>query len=224
MGEWNSTQKSYQDYVYSFYSDCGLPANSIFGLMGNISQECSWNPLEVEAGTGIGFGIFQWSFERRTQLEAYGTDLYHQCNFGWSEMSGTNLSTTGAQLQWGNQQGYTWTAFSGGTYSPSEAAAAFCWCFERPNVNQANLSYRQSEAEYFATQYAGVMPTPPPIPMPSTAKSKIIYIYGQEDSLFGRRADFYGDLTVIITTGNRSLVKDSVGNVHEVNKKYMNVN
>jgi surface antigen len=38
--------------------------------MGNIEQESSFNPTIVEGGNGIGLGIIQWSFGRRTSLEA----------------------------------------------------------------------------------------------------------------------------------------------------------
>jgi hypothetical protein len=221
MSEWGATEKSYQDYVFNYFSDKGLPANSIFGLMGNASQESSWEPWQNQVG-GTAYGLWQWDGDRKVKLQAYGTDLEHQCNFLWSELTGENTAETGASYNWIDKNGYSHDTFMNGGYSPSEAAAAFCYCWERAGIPV--LSYRQSEAEYFATQYEGVTPTPPPIPMPSTAKSKIIYIYGKEDSLFGRRANFYGDLTVLLTIGNRSLVKDSVGNVHEVNKKYMNIN
>jgi cell wall-associated NlpC family hydrolase len=70
-------------------------------------------------------------------------------------MTGENLSTTGAELQWFNADSYTYNSFYGGSYSPSESAAAFCWCWERPNSQYANLSFRQSEAEKFFNTYKG---------------------------------------------------------------------
>jgi hypothetical protein len=149
------TSEEIQQTVWSYLTGKGLPEKSTAGIMGNISQESSWDVTEIESGSGVGFGLCQWSYERRTQLEAYGTDLQHQLDFLWSEMTGENLSTTGANLQWYNAQGYTYSDFSAGNYSPSEAAAAFCWCWERPNASEANLPYRQSQAESFYTQYQG---------------------------------------------------------------------
>jgi cell wall-associated NlpC family hydrolase len=149
------TSAEIQQAVWSYLTGKGLPEKSVAGIMGNISQESSWNPTEIESGSGVGFGLCQWSYSRRTQLEAYGTDLQHQLDFLWSEMTGENRATTGADLQWYNAQGYTYSSFSGGSYSPSEAAAAFCWCWERPNASEANLSYRQSQAESFYSSLQG---------------------------------------------------------------------
>jgi cell wall-associated NlpC family hydrolase len=149
------TSKEIQDYVWNWLRNKGLNEKATAGIMGNISQESSWDVTEIEAGSGIGFGLCQWSYTRRTQLEAYGTDLDHQLNFLWSEMTGENLSTTGAELQWYNKDGYTYSDFSAGNYSPSQSASAFCWCWERPNASLANESFRQSEAETFYTTYQG---------------------------------------------------------------------
>jgi cell wall-associated NlpC family hydrolase len=149
------TSKEIQDYVWNWLRNKGLNEKATAGIMGNISQESSWNPDLIEVGSGVGFGLCQWSYSRRTQLEAYGTDLGHQLNFLWSEMTGENLNTTGAELQWFNQNGYTYSDFSAGNYSPSQSASAFCWCWERPNVAYANESFRQSEAEQFYTTYQG---------------------------------------------------------------------
>jgi hypothetical protein len=149
------TSAEIQQQVWTFLTGMGLPEKSTAGIMGNISQESSWDPTEIESGSGVGFGLCQWSYSRRTQLEAYGTDLIHQLNFLWAELTGENASSIGCELQWYNASGYTYADFSAGNYSPSESAAAFCWCWERPNASEANLSYRQSEAEKFYTQFSG---------------------------------------------------------------------
>jgi len=150
------TSAEIQQTVWNYLKGKGLNEKAIAGIMGNISQESSWNPTEIESGSGIGFGLCQWSFTRRTQLESYGTDLKHQLDFLWSEMTGQNLSTTHAEYQWQDgRNGYTYANFSGGNYTPSQSASAFCWCWERPNASEANESYRQSQAESFYTQYKG---------------------------------------------------------------------
>jgi peptidoglycan hydrolase-like protein with peptidoglycan-binding domain len=136
------TTKEIQDTVFNMLRQ-HLPLNSIFGIMGNISQESSWNSQEVEQGSQIGFGLCQWSFSRRAALERYGTDVKSQCTFLLSELDS----------QWFDTKGYTKQKFLNGSYSPSEAAAAFCWCFERPNANEANLSYRIREAFRFSHIY-----------------------------------------------------------------------
>lgn len=50
------TSKEIQDYVWNWLRNKGLNENATAGIMGNISQESSWDANEIEAGTGIGFG------------------------------------------------------------------------------------------------------------------------------------------------------------------------
>lgn len=143
-----------QEYVYNFLIEKGISPNAVYGIMGNISQECSWDYQLEEVGGGGGYGLIQWTGERRIQLENWGIDLEHQCEFLYAELTGGN-STMGALNQWYDAKGYKYNAFISGEYSPSESASAFCWCYERPNESLANLPYRQSEAERFATIYTG---------------------------------------------------------------------
>jgi cell wall-associated NlpC family hydrolase len=149
---WGTVEKQYQSYVYNFFKDKGYPTNAIFGLMGNASQESDWQPFQNESG-GTAFGLWQWDGERKVALQNYGTDLYHQCMFLDSEITGNNTSETGAEYNWINANGYTHDNFMNGTYSPSDSASAFCWCWERPNASLANEAYRRSEADSFASEY-----------------------------------------------------------------------
>ena len=147
--------KELQDFFWKYARGKGLPEKATAGAMGNISAECDWDPTQVEEGSGIGFGLFQWSYSRREQLEAYGTDIQHQCDFWWSEMTGKNRGTTGADLQWFNARGYTYSEYASDDYSPEESASAFCWCFERPNADYAHEDKRRSEARRFYDEYQG---------------------------------------------------------------------
>ena len=88
--------------VFDFLTTKGLPDISAAAVMGNIEAESEFDPQLIEEGNSIGFGLCQWSFERRTQLESYGTSLDCQLNFLWSELTGENLSTTHANYQWIN--------------------------------------------------------------------------------------------------------------------------
>ena len=64
--------------------------------MGSLWGESNhFQPDLVEAGNGIGYGIAQWSFGRRTNLENYAkekgkpvSDLGVQLNFLWQELEG----------------------------------------------------------------------------------------------------------------------------------------
>lgn len=154
------TQAEIQQYFYDFMHDKGLPHDTICAIMGNITGESSWNPDAIENGNSIGFGLCQWSFSRREQLEAYGTTLQHQCEFLWSELTGQNINITGADYQWianpsdsvDNGEGFTFTNadFLQGVGSLEKLTKAFCYCWERPAYATNHLdSIRIPSAQSF---------------------------------------------------------------------------
>ena len=186
------TQSEIQQYVYDFLTDKGLPHVSICAVMGNITGESSWNVDAIENGSEIGFGLCQWSFSRREQLEAYGTTLYHQCEFLWSELTGQNTSVTGADYQWisdpsdsvDNGEGFTFenSDFVGGNGDIETLTKAFCYCWERPAYATNHLtSLRIPSAKLFSlTMSYGGSGEVPDIPTPPTPKKKglpLIYKY-----------------------------------------------
>lgn len=146
-------QQDLQKRFWIFCKSKNMNEKAIAGAMGNISQECSWDIYLEEAGGGGGYGMIQWTGERRNQLEAYGTDEIHQFNFFYSELTQQNLDATGATKQWYDASGFNYNDYIGGNYSVSESVSAVCWCYERPAVSTANLSFRQSEGESFYTQF-----------------------------------------------------------------------
>jgi hypothetical protein len=79
--------------IWNFFISKGLSPLQAAGFMGNIQAESGFNPGIIEGGSGIGFGIVQWSFGRRTALEdaarAKGVDpadLAFQLDFLWNEL------------------------------------------------------------------------------------------------------------------------------------------
>lgn len=142
--------------VFDFLTTKGLPDISAASVMGNIEAESEFDPSLIEEGNSIGFGLCQWSFERRNQLESYGTSLDHQLNFLWSELTGENLSTTHADYQWNNKTGYlTIDQFRAGQGSLEELTKAFCFCFERPNEELAHIDRRINSAITYYNTYNG---------------------------------------------------------------------
>ena len=57
-------------YIYTFLVQHGATPAGACGVLGNIQQESSFNPFEIEAVYGNGYGLIQWSFERRASLLA----------------------------------------------------------------------------------------------------------------------------------------------------------
>lgn len=155
-----------EEKVWFALINAGYTKEAAAGVMGNIYQESRFDPSLVEKGTEIGFGLCQWSYGRRTQMEAYAeskgvepSDIDTQIEFLLTEM------TPGAT---GPAQGYADVQFykkkvKGKEYTredwinaetPEDAAAAFCWSFERPNEDKAMLDVRQQKArEYFEKYY-----------------------------------------------------------------------
>lgn len=136
------TTAEIQQYVYDFLYEKEMPHITICAVMGNITAESRWDVDAIEHGNSIGFGLCQWSFGRREQLEAYGTSLEHQCEFLWSELTGQNTDSTGADFQWianpadsvDNGEGFSCsiTDFLAGNESIEFLTKAFCYCWERP--------------------------------------------------------------------------------------------
>lgn len=162
------TQAEIQQFVYDFFYDKGLKHNSICAIMGNITGESSWNVDAIEQGNNIGFGLCQWSFSRRTQLENYGTTLKHQCEFLWSELTGENLSVTGADFQWisdpdnsvDNGEGFycSLNDFLSGNNTPQFLTKAFCYCWERPAYATNHLDSMRIPSTlefYYSMTYKG---------------------------------------------------------------------
>lgn len=202
---------TYQEQTWNFLRSKGLNEKSCSAIMGNIQQESGFNPDIVEGGTGIGYGLCQWSYGRRTQLEAYGTDIEHQLEFLWSELTGENTDITGASYQWINKTGYlSHDDFMSGNGSIEDLTASFCFCWERPAVESANLSYRQSSAIDYYNQFAGS-----PI---NTGNIKLIYPY-----TFGtnNKISFLLNSFILIGSGKGNVVriKNSLSNrTYLVNK------
>lgn len=162
--------------------------------MGNVTGESGWDPDAIEHGNSIGFGLCQWSFGRRTALEAYGTDLEHQCEFLWSELTGQNASITGASYQWGENpadsvdggEGFYFTNadFRAGNGTLADLTKAFCYCWERPAYATNHLTSTRipsAQSFYNSMKYTGTGdipdPEPDPTPTPTEKKKKGLPLY-----------------------------------------------
>ena len=218
------TREEIERATWNFLRSNGLNEKSTASVMGNIEAESEFDPSLVEQGNSIGFGLCQWSFGRRTQLENYGTDLNDQFEFLWAELSG-ELGNTGADFQWINKSGYlNHSDFMGGNGGLNELTSAFCFCWERPNVALAHLARRQSSANTYYSRYTGTEvtdppndpedppidpPKDPPVPGEFTLKNK--YFYCEEDSLFGRKFITNNkQFTLLKIIGNKAIILDGI--------------
>ena len=147
---------SIQETVWKYLRSKGLSENSSAAIMGNVEQESSFDETEIESGNGIGFGLFQWSYERRTQLESYGTDLMHQLEFFWTELTGSNSDVTGGGYQWIDKSGYaSHSDFMAGSGSIDILTQAFCECWERAGIPM--MQNRINAANKYYSQFTGTI-------------------------------------------------------------------
>ena len=79
--------------AWNFYREEGFSEEATAGILGNFMRESKMNPAVEEIGNKIGYGIAQWSFTRRTDLEKWTKEnnflvssLEGQLNFSVYEM------------------------------------------------------------------------------------------------------------------------------------------
>lgn len=144
-----STEKrTNENIVWDYLIDAGYSKVQVAGIIGNMWQESGVNPSRHESN-GIGFGLVQWSFGRRQQLESFAaskgksaSDIYVQLEFLVKE------------LKEGKQLSGTYASQFANPYSVDEATEAFCWGFERPHKDHANMANRKAQA--WAAYYRNV--------------------------------------------------------------------
>lgn len=153
-----------EEIVWNFLRSKGLSEICTAAAMGNIQAESGFDPGVEEHGSGIGFGLAQWSFGRRTQVEQYAadkgkpaSDINTQLDFLWMEMDPNADRGSYANLQWGGG-GYGWDGasifamFTGMTDIDS-ATTLYCRAFERAGVEV--LDRRIKNARDIYARHAG---------------------------------------------------------------------
>ena len=96
MADINLEGNDNAEKIWNFFKSKGLTDEQTAGVMGSLWGESNhFQPDLIEAGSGIGYGIAQWSVGRRTNLENYAkergkpaSDLGVQLNFLWQELEG----------------------------------------------------------------------------------------------------------------------------------------
>lgn len=87
--------------IYDFLKGKGLSDDQTSAIMGNFYQESKLDPTAENESTGA-YGIAQWAFDRKAELEKYAkgkgkdkSDLDTQLDFLWQEMSGSEKGNLG---------------------------------------------------------------------------------------------------------------------------------
>ena len=166
--EGNFSGSNNAEIIWNFLKSKGLSDISTAAIIGNLMAESGLNTglEELTARIDKGYGLAQWTFGRRTQLNTYAqtankpvSDIQVQLQFLWMEID-PNADHTYANLQWGGG-GYGWSnqeeiyrQFTSMT-NLDDATALFCWAHERPNATYAHLDKRKSYAKQVYDLYAG---------------------------------------------------------------------
>lgn len=148
--------------------NAGYSKEAAAAVLGNIQYESGFDSTAIEAGSGVGLGLCQWSYNRRTQLEGYiqskGTDtsdVNTQIEFLLGELTPGGGANGYASYQLG---GSSSSKYDGNSYTASDwkdttdiarATTAFMALFERPNENPSinHLSGRIQAAQDFYEQF-----------------------------------------------------------------------
>lgn len=158
-----------QEKVWYAVRKAGYSEEAAAGVLGNIQNESGFDPSKIEGGSGIGFGLAQWSFGRRTLIEAYAaskgasaSDIDIQIEFLIAELTPGGGAGGYATYQLG---GYSSTAYDGKAYTendfkngtPEVAAMAFMTLWERPSYDASinHMDRRKSDARKYYEEFKG---------------------------------------------------------------------
>lgn len=142
-----------QEIVWQFYTNNGFSKQATAGIMGNIEQESTFDPDLVEAGSGEGYGLLQWSHSRKPEIIAKAaelgkelSDVHFQLEFSLDELE--------SERQWIANPGYSFAPY-GHLYPYSDfksttdidwAVKAICWMYLRPKEGPTANMERRLEA------------------------------------------------------------------------------
>ena len=166
-----------EEKVWVALKNLGVSDAAAAGAMGNLSYESGGHGKHkiiteaVEGGTGIGIGMCQWSFGRRTQIENYAKsqgkswkDENIQIEFLIAELTGKGKASSYADYQFMTKSygGVTYSADSwrntkDGKSNVEYATRSFAATFERPNASDytSSMPARVETAKWFYDKFKG---------------------------------------------------------------------
>ncbi len=157
-----------EEKVWWAVIDAGYSKIAAAAVMGNIANESGFDPAKIEAGSGVGLGLCQWSNGRRTALEGYiaskGTDtsdVNTQIEFLIAELTPGGGANGYASYQLGglSSPDYDGHRYSAADWSGSEdietATMAFMALFERPSYDPSinHIDRRIEDARSYYEQF-----------------------------------------------------------------------
>ena len=233
-----------QEKVWFALRNAGYSEIATAAVMGNIEHESGFDPSKIESGNSIGFGLCQWSFGRRKQLEAYAaskgvspSDIQTQIEFLLAELTpggGANGYATD-ETSGKSSSKYDGTSYTRKDWTDSEdidkATIAFMALFERPSYDSSinHIDRRRASAKEYYEQFKGK--TAPSgvsgssIPVSNgTSEQKLQYLFPNgKPTTADQCKQYMQTITVPLTTkngtktsGNLTIHKALVQDVQEI--------
>ena len=143
----------------------GYNEYTVAATMGNIEAECGFNPDLIEKGSGVGYGLVQWSYGRRTAYENYAkskgkdrSDLQTQIEYLLKELAADSGIWTKASSSYGfgSLSRSDWENTKS-TSDIEKATKAFMCCFERPSYDSSinHIDRRIEAAKKYYEAFTG---------------------------------------------------------------------
>lgn len=189
----------YESAVARFLIEKEIDPLHVAAIMGNIAAESEFDPAKIEAphaAAGDGFGLCQWSFDRRRQLEEYAfsqgippANINVQLDFLYSELTGQGAAGLFSNVQ------MNFNTFLA-TDNLEQAVYYFGRAFERPNEAYAHWERRIEAAKRYYTILTmgagGVLGGSDVISAAySVAANATPYVFGGSDIVHGCDCSFF---------------------------------
>ena len=194
----SATKEEIEKKVWNALTGAGYGENATAAAMGNIYAESGFNPSTIEAGSGEGFGLCQWSFERKqlvfdtaAQQGKDPADVDFQISFLLGELKEANRFADPCSSKYG------FGALRKSDWENGDietATKAFMACFERPAYSSSinHIDRRIEAAKQYYQQFTGSNPIGSGGDGETVAEEQSNNPITRLLAAFGKLADAYG--------------------------------
>lgn len=200
--------------VWNGLRSAGYNEIATAAAMGNIKHESGFDPSLVEKGSGVGYGLVQWSYGRRTAYEKYArskgkpaSDINTQIEYLLKELKANSgvWTTASSRYGYGSLKRSDWADGK----NIDTATKAFMCCFERPSYSPSvnHIDRRLKSAREYYQKYTGTAITGSTSVSGSSESGNTINTILDTINVFDNLAKGYG----LVSETSSSTTTDSSG-------------